>query len=340
LHKLAAEQQENLVDTTELIIPDFYLPFEVRENPNASEVREPLLAWLRETGVLDASAADMVDSYALHRLAGMMYPDGDAARLGVYAAFLGWIFAIDDLFDQWTERPKVASFVVRRLYAVQADAHPHEGDHVIVHAYRDLRRRLSMCARSSTQVHAFDAAIADFLEASAWELENRRLGRLPGLVEYLQMGVSTVGVYPCVAALAILEGRGLPPLGGVHSRIARMMQAAALATRVTNDVLSLSREAQGREVNNLVLILMDERHIGANAACRDAARYADELVRLFLEQAGSLPAANRRDESDVSLIVTRLEAILRASHDWGRSITSRYATAELAIDNGRARSIA
>ncbi len=289
-------------------LPDLFYPFPPASNVRCEHTRQPMLQWLEQMGVLDAGAVGEFDRFAVHVLGGMMYPDGPTERLQLLADYLAWVFAIDARCD-----------------GTSCARQPRVMDAALGAAFGDLRQRLgTFCERPALE--EFDVLVEEMQDSWRWEAENRRLSRVPSFAQYLEMEASAVAIYPCVWIVEVLKGIDVPPQLRCHPALARLKRLAALAVRLTSDVLAFSMKPDTCRENNVVRMLKAERGCSSTRALEGVARVSNGLVELFLEREKALPRFGGAADAAVRRLTEVLRHIMRGSYDWGRWATARFDT--------------
>ena len=87
-------------------LPDFYLPYPARLNPNLEQARAHSSAWAKDMGMLDApkpSGGVVWDQVALDKMdyalmCAYTHPDCDGPTLDLITDWYVWVFFFDDHF--------------------------------------------------------------------------------------------------------------------------------------------------------------------------------------------------------------------------------------------------
>jgi germacradienol/geosmin synthase len=326
-------------------LPDFYIGWPARLNPNLESARAHTKAWAREVGILDTPEQDATPEiwdearfdamdYAL--LCAYTHPDTLAPELDLVTDWYVWVFYFDDHFLDVYKRPRDAEggrAYLERLplfMPVDLDETPPEPTNPVERGLLDLWAR-TVPSKTVQWRRRFFQSTKSLLEESNWELNNINAERVANPIEYIEMR-RKVGGAPWSAHLVehanfvevpdrIWYGRPLQVLkdtfaDGVHLR---------------NDLFSYERETQDEgELANCVLVL--ERFFDI-----DTQRAADmtndilssrlyqfentaltEVPPLFVEH-GLTP----QEQMSVMLYVKGLQDWQAGGHEWHMR-SSRY----------------
>src|SRR4051812_22519820 len=96
-------------------LPDFYVPWPARLNPNLEAARAFSKVWAREIGILDApddgGSSQIWDEHDFDRhdyalFCAYVHPEAPSLELNLMTAWNVWAFYVDDYFLQMYKRPK------------------------------------------------------------------------------------------------------------------------------------------------------------------------------------------------------------------------------------------
>jgi 5-epi-alpha-selinene synthase len=154
------------------------------------------------------------------------------------------------------------------------------------------------------------------LEATLWEAANRARGLVPDLESYLRMRPLTGGLSIITELMEIIEGRHLPQEVREHPTVSRTTEASHNIVCWANDVLSLEKEIEHNEVNNLILVLHHNRGLDLQQATYQAVEMHDAEVRDLVEQTERFPSFGEPLDSNLERYVTSLQHRVRGVLDW------------------------
>lgn len=310
---------------------EFHIPLPGRQSPDHARADAEQLAWPRSLGLIKSEAAatrHLRGGYA--DLASRFYPHATGADLDLGVDLTSWFFLFDDLFDgprgeSPEETKQLTDAVAAALDGPLPDTAPP-----IAHGFADFWRRAgegmtpAWCARSSRHWRSY-------FDGHVVEAESRFRGtRYDSAAQYLVVRRQTIGVQPAVD-FAERAGRFEVPHRVFGSAVlSAILQIAADANVLFNDIASLEKEEARGEQNNLVMVLGREH--GWSKA-RSVAHIQSEVgVRLeqYLLLESCLPRLGDiyglDDAEREALERYRHDAVrpmIRGSHDWHRS-SGRY----------------
>jgi germacradienol/geosmin synthase len=275
------------------VMPDFYMPYPARINPNLERSREHSMAWARKMGMLDSPKPGgglIWDEPDLARMDyGLMcaytHPDCDGSMLDLITDWYVWVFFFDDDFlEQFKysrDLPAARAYVDRlELFMTTGDETPPEPENAAEAGLKDLWER-TVPAMSDEWRRRFIHSTHNLMVESMWELDNIDRGRIANPIEYVQMR-RRVGGAPWSANLVEFAAAAEVP-----DRIAatRPMQVLSDtfsdAVHLRNDLYSYQREVQ-EEGENSNAVLVFERFF--DCSTQDAAELVNDLLTSRLQQ--------------------------------------------------------
>ena len=182
-------------------LPDFYVPWPARLNPNLGAARAHSKAWAYEMGILGPPQDDGTpqvwdeaefDSHDYALLCAYTHPDAPSPELELVTDWYVWVFYFDDHFLEVYKGPqdvaggkayldRLPAFMpVDPVGATPEPANPVE------RGLADLWAR-TVPAKSIEWRRRFFGSTKSLLEESTWELQNISEQRVPNPVEYIEM---------------------------------------------------------------------------------------------------------------------------------------------------------
>ncbi len=181
-------------------LPEFYMPWPARLNPNLEAAREHSKAWAREMGILDSpghessytiwdeAKFDAMD-YAL--LCSYTHPDAPGPELNLVTDWYVWVFFFDDHFLETYKRSRDlagAKEYLDRLPAfmpVYPTGTPSEPTNPVERGLADLWSRTAPTKSADWRLR-FSESTKNLLLESMWELSNISQNRVPNPIEYIE----------------------------------------------------------------------------------------------------------------------------------------------------------
>ncbi|AKT42599.1 family 2 encapsulin nanocompartment cargo protein terpene cyclase [Chondromyces crocatus] len=275
-------------------LPDFYVPWPARLNPNLEGARVHSKAWAREMGILDPpkeeadppiwdeAKFDAMD-YAL--LCAYTHPEAPGPELDLVTDWYVWVFYFDDHFLEVYKRTKdqagAKAYLDRLPLFMPVDLGPTpEPTNAVERGLIDLWNRTAP-SKSEAWRRRFYESTKHLLEESTWELSNITEKRISNPIEYIEMR-RKVGGAPWSADLVehavFVE---------IPDRIARTRPMKVLkdtfsdAVHLRNDLFSYEREILNEgELANCVLVL--ETFLGTDT--QRSAELTNEILTSRLQQ--------------------------------------------------------
>lgn len=275
-------------------LPDFYLPWPARLNPNLESARLHTKTWALEMGILDPSSDgsshavwdeatfDAMD-YAL--MCAYTHPDAPGTALDLVTDWFAWSFYFDDSFltvYQHSQDRAGAKQYLDRLPAfmpLDLSAAPPEPVNPLERGLANLWSR-TVPTKSVDWRRRFFEHTWNFLSESLRELSKISEQRVANPIEYIELR-RKVGGTAWAAALMEHANAVEVPARIVATRPMHVLRTAfGDAVHLRNDLFSYPREMQEGELSNGVLVL--ERFLGVDA--QRAADLVNDLLTSRLQQ--------------------------------------------------------
>jgi germacradienol/geosmin synthase len=322
-------------------LPEFYLPYPARLNPNLAGTREHSTTWARRMGMLDApkpGGGVVWDEDALAKmdyplLCAYTHPDCDQAMLDLITDWYVWVFFFDDHFLEHfkysRDREGARQYLDNLERFMTSDTGLEPGNPAEA-GLKDLWQRTSPGMSPGWQ-DRFRTSTHNLMVESMWELDNIDIGRIANPVEYMQMR-RRVGGAPWSANLVEFAARAELP-----GRLARTRQILVLAdtfadaVHLRNDLFSYQREVH-EEGENSNAVLVFEKFLGIPVQA--AADLVNDLLTSRLQQfehtaLAEVPAmladqhATAAEASSVAAYAKGLQDWQAGGHEW-HTRSSRY----------------
>ncbi|HVF13115.1 MAG TPA: germacradienol/geosmin synthase [Acidimicrobiales bacterium] len=281
-------------------LPEFYMPWPARLNPNLAGARAHSKAWAKEMGILDGDKGpgeagpsgvaiwderkfDAMD-YAL--LCAYTHPDTPGPELDLVTDWYVWVFYFDDHFLEMFKRSSDLSGAKEYLdrlsefMPIEPGGTPPEPTNAVEQGLADLWAR-TVPSKSAAWRLRFAESTENLLNESMWELANINEGRVANPIEYVEMR-RKVGGAPWSANLVEHANFVEVPAAIARTRPMRVLRDTfADAVHLRNDLFSYQREVEDEgEMANIVLVL--ERFLGVDT--QRAADLSNEILNSRLYQ--------------------------------------------------------
>ena len=330
-------------------LPEFYMPWPARLNPNLEAARVHSKAWAYSMGILDSAEEAQgepiwdehkFDSHDYALLCSYTHPDAPSPELDLITDWYVWVFFFDDHFLEIYKRTKDMKGAKHYLHRLRAFMPIHstetmpEPTNPVERGLADLWSRTAFTKSVDWRLR-FSQSTKNLLEESLWELANINQNRVSNPIEYIEMR-RKVGGAPWSADLVEHAVFVEVPAKIAATRPMRVLKDTfADAVHLRNDLFSYQREVEDEGENaNCVLVL--ERFL--KVSTQEAAKLTNELLssrlyqfdntavtelpRLF-EEHGLDPAARM----SVMLYIKGLQDWQSGGHEWHMR-SSRYMNQE------------
>jgi germacradienol/geosmin synthase len=285
-------------------LPDLYMPYPARLNPNVDATRVHTKAWTMQMGMIGPPGGSTGSAFAWDEanfdrhefalLCGYTHPDLPPSELDLMADWYVWLFFFDDYFLEAFKRCNDVAGGKRflaRLWEFLPVSGPSSGlgasmpepSNPVERGMAELWTRTCMGSVGSNPAWRarFVQHTKDTLETVQWEHYNIRHDRVSNPLEYVAMRRMVGG---CVWAACLLErANGLQlPDGVLAARPVRIIhEAFADSEHLHNDLMSYSREV-GQESENANGVLVFERFLGLDP--QRAANVSSDVLSARLHQ--------------------------------------------------------
>jgi germacradienol/geosmin synthase len=294
-------------------LPDLYMPYPARCNPNVDSTRVHTKAWTMQMGMIGAIGAPggtgksagksaftwdeaNFDAHEFALLCGYTHPDLPPSELDLMSDWYVWLFFFDDYFLEAFKRCNDVAggkrFLARLWQFLPLSGFSGQGaaaeplpvpSNPVERGMAELWTRTCMGSVGSSPAWRarFVQHTKDTLETVQWEHYNIRHARVANPLEYVAMRRMVGG---CVWAACLLErANGLQlPDGVLAARPVRIIhEAFADSEHLHNDLMSYSREV-GQESENANGVLVFERFLDLDP--QQAANVSTDVLSARLHQ--------------------------------------------------------
>jgi germacradienol/geosmin synthase len=276
-------------------LPEFYMPWPARVNPNVERARVHTKAWAREMEMLD-SPRDVggskiwderaFDSMDFALLCAYTHPEAPGPELDLVTDWYVWVFYFDDHFLEVYKRSRDLAGAKRYLDGLPAfmpidlpGTFP-EPTNPVERGLVDLWARTAPTKSRDWRLR-FAESTQNLLQESMWELANINESRVPNPIEYVETR-RKVGGAPWSADLVehavFVE---IPPEIAATRPLRVLKDTFADGVHLRNDIFSYQRETEREgEINNSVLVI--ERFFDVDT--QRAADLANDVLTSRLHQ--------------------------------------------------------
>ncbi|MFC7340094.1 terpene synthase family protein [Saccharopolyspora griseoalba] len=273
-------------------LPDFYLSYPARLNPNLQRAREHTKRWARRMEMIDVPQRGKeiwtegdLDKHDYALLCAYTHPDCDGDELDLITDWYVWVFYFDDHFVELYKRsPDLVSARehLDRLRAFMPVEGPitEEPTNPVEAGLADLWQR-TVPAMSVDWRRRFADNTKHLLDESLWELANITENRLSNPIEYIEMR-RKVGGAPWSANLVEHAAGAEVPAEIAETRPLQVLRDTfSDAVHLRNDLFSYDREVLDEgELSNGVLVFEEF----LECSTQEAADAVNDLLTSRLHQ--------------------------------------------------------
>lgn len=276
-------------------LPDFYMPYPARLNPNLESARVHSKTWARDMGIIGSSDQPGegaiwderdLDSHDYALLCSYTHPDSSAPELDLITDWYVWVFFFDDHFLEIYKRTKDVTGAKRHLarlrdfMPVAGSGTPPPPENPVERGLADLWAR-TVPGSSLAWRTRFAESTQNLLDESLWELDNIQRDRIANPIEYIEMRRKVGGAPWSANLVEHAVGGEVPPEIAATRAMRVLRDTFADGVHLRNDLFSYQREVEDEGENaNCVLVL--ERFLGVGP--QQAANLTNDLLTSRLQQ--------------------------------------------------------
>lgn len=253
------------------LIPELYVPFELRLSPHLDQARRNAVTWCAAMGILEAQPgvagsavwdADKLADYDLPLCAAGLHPDATLEELDLASHWLCWGTYGDDYFPVVFGRSgnlAAAKVTVDRFSAFMPldDTPPPPPVSALERGLADLWARtagpMGPAARAELR-----ASIEVMCEGWLWELANELAGHVPDPVDFMEMRRLTFGSDLTMLLCRLRHAGRIPDAVHESGPMRALRNAVMDCGFLINDVFSYQKEVEFEgELHNCVLVVQN-----------------------------------------------------------------------------------
>ncbi|HEX3588079.1 MAG TPA: terpene synthase family protein [Pseudonocardiaceae bacterium] len=323
-------------------LPEFYLPYPARLNPNVERARAHSKAWAYGMDMIDVPqngvdiwAEHDFDSHDYALLCAYTHPDASGEALDLVTDWYVWVFYFDDHFVELYKRTndiasarayldRLAAFMPVDGVITETPANPVE------RGLADLWRR-TVPSHTPEFRSRFLESTKNLLDESLWELANINEGRVANPIEYIEMRRKVGGAPWSANLIEHAVGAEVPAAIAATRPMQVLRDTFADGVHLRNDLFSYEREVRDEgELSNGVLVF--EKFLGCTT--QEAADAVNDLLTSRLHQfehtaITEVPAlfevhhVDPKRRADTAAYVKGLQDWQSGGHEWHLR-SSRY----------------
>ena len=261
-------------------LPEFFMPYTARVNPNLERSRQYCIDWAREMGMLESVPGfpelhiwdeENLALFDFAVCAARIHPDATGPELDISSAWLTWGTYGDDyypaVFGRTHDMAGAKALTARLSALMPLDLVPTTPPLAPIEAgLADLWVRTAT-PLSIEQRRQFRQGVERMTESWLWELANHIQQRVPDPVDYVEMRRQTFGSDMTMSLARITKAGELPPALFRTRSMRGLENSAADYACFTNDIFSYQKEIEFEgEFHNCVLVVQKFLDIGHEQA--------------------------------------------------------------------------
>lgn len=327
-------------------LPDFYMPWPARVNPNLDAARTHSKVWAREMGILDTPKADNTpaiwdendfDKHDYALFCSYIHPEASSPELNLMTDWNVWGFYVDDYFVQVFMQSNEKNYVGAKKYLDQMLLFMPVNLNSIPIPNNPTERGLAdvWLRTASTKSEAWRCRIIEstrsLFEACIWELENMSQQRLANPIEYIAVRRQVGGALWSADLVEHVMSIEIPERIAYTRPMQVLKDTFADGVHLRNDIFSYEREViKEKQVTNAVLVF--ERFLDVDT--QRAANLVNDLItsrvhrfeHIVLTELAAIfqeYALDPMEQASVFTYIRGLQDFQAGAHEWHIQ-TGRY----------------
>lgn len=273
-------------------LPEFYMPYPARLNPNLERAREHSKAWAYEMDMIDVPQDGTkiwdehdFDSHDYALLCAYTHPDASGPDLDLVTDWYVWVFYFDDhfleLFKRTRDLPAARAYLDRLALFMPVDGEiTEEPANPVERGLTDLWTR-TVPTHTDDFRQRFAESTKNLLDESLWELANINEGRVANPIEYVEMRRKVGGAPWSANLIEHVVGADVPAEIAASRPMTVLRDTFSDAVHLRNDIFSYEREVLDEgELSNGILVF--EKFLGIST--QEAADAVNDLLTSRLHQ--------------------------------------------------------
>ena len=271
-------------------LPDFYIPWPARLNPNLQAARAHSKAWARQVGILDPDSPQIWDESSFDRhdyalFCSYIHPEASAEELNLMTEWNVWAFYVDDYFlkvyKQTKDRAGAKKYLQRMLLFMPSDLGPTPPPiDPIEHGLTNLWQRTAPSKSKAWRLRIIGDT-RSLLETSLLEVDGLIQQRSANPIEYIEFRRQVGGALWSADLVEHAMGIEIPERIAASRSLRVLKETFADAVHLRNDIFSYEREVlKEGELTNAVLVV--ERFMQVDI--QQAVNLVNDLLNARLEQ--------------------------------------------------------
>ncbi len=284
-------------------------------SPHLENVTAHTRQWAQESEIM--TFVDSPEAIAqVSRLTCLAHPNAPRSTLELCSDWTVWLFAFDDCLDR-TEHgadPSAIKRFQRPFREVLVDASRQPDGQPLVQAFADVYQRARDRMPPVWQ-NRWTKQHRTYFDGILWEVHTRCAGQIPDCEAYIKHRRLAAAMDAVLAFVEMTRDCVIPAAVSQRPEFAALRKNAGNVIAWTNDLYSLQRELANGEVNNLVLVICNDRGCSLQTAITEACEMINTEVRRFSKHAEMLTA---KTDSNLTAYCDGLEQLMSGNLRWSQ----------------------
>ncbi len=300
-------------------------PFSYGISPFADEVNSMVLKWAIEIRhIRSDEALEAYKKCNFNGFAARIYPKADKEGLFMASCFLTVLFFFDDSCDRVPVGDK-KDYVEGTLEGCMKvlDNKSTSNNDIFLDCFR-VTWQWFQERRGKEWQEWFILSMRTYLEACIQEAAKFDNHSYFSLQEYMRLRPYFSGGEVCACLILIAMEINLPQFVYQDKTLKELISLAYAVPSWANDLHSIGKEIKNGDVNNLVLLLKNEKDISLEAAMNEALSIHNKDLNHLMQLEQKLPNFDPKIDKELHRFVSALKALPSGNHEWFLNETSRY----------------
>lgn len=305
-------------------IPDIYCPFEPVLHPAAEDVVAHSMEWAQEMGLIDQPTPV---HRSLARFASYFYPSASFTKCCLVSDWFVCVFLMDDDLDPSSQgtHPATTKHYHMPLLKLLEGEPVGESPSPVARAFSDLLQRIEGSC-TPFLYECFVQHWEDYFTGQQWEAHNRAHTHVPSRDIYCRLRRKSVAADVVSDFVALQSDLAVTPSLYHSDTYQDILTSIHNVWGWTNDVCSLGKELADDEVNNLVIVIRNDRNCSFEEALSEACEMISEETKRFEALCQQL-LEERGNSEALQSHLTDLSKSVVANLTWSKQ-AARYGHAE------------
>jgi hypothetical protein len=309
--------------------PELYCPFPESLHPHVYEADQHTTAWVHRFHLVkDETTWDNYHQQKFTWMVARMFPDAPLSSLCIASDFNTLLFLWDDHLDALAPNEFNTGFermVYNMMQILEANKTftPETGGPILA-AMSDIWQRMRQISHKPWQIR-FARSLKDAFIANMWRMKHVDNARNISLKDYIRFRPQIGGANFFLELAALIGEINLPADLRANKQVKSLGLYCSQTICWANDLYSFSKELEGGDELNLVMLLKHHHQLTLEQAIEQAIRIHNSEVALFNNTADVVTAlCSSAVKPLLEEYVLTLGRMMKGNIDWSSQDTTRY----------------